>query len=334
MASSRHRLLAFALGAALLTLGGSALAEPTPAERETARGLMTQGRTQRDAKDLRGALQSFQAADAIMKVPTTGFEVARTFELMGQLLEARDTVLRLLRIPEQPNDPQAFKDARAKAQALSDDLETRIPSVKIRLKGAPEGTTPTVTVDGVAIAAAALSVPYKLNPGHHVLEASTKSAGAKAEVDLDEKQSKEIELVLVSTGETPPVAPLVVDTPPPDPPPPPPSGNHTLTYAGFGVAGVGVVLGSITGLLSISKKNDAKAGCTDNRCPPSTYDQIDSAKTMATISTVSFVVAGAGATIGILSLILRSDAAPATPTTGVRATPWIGLGSAGVNGSF
>jgi hypothetical protein len=95
----RARLVALALATCVLGTSAIALAEPTAAERETARGLMTQGRSQRDAKDYRAALQSFQAADAIMRVPTTGYEVAKTLELMGQLVEARDTLVRTLRIP-------------------------------------------------------------------------------------------------------------------------------------------------------------------------------------------------------------------------------------------
>jgi hypothetical protein len=333
----RSRFLALAFGVATLALSAGALAEPTPAERETARGLMTQGRNQRDGKDLKAALQSFTAADAIMKVPTTGLEVARTQEMLGMLVEARDTALRTLRIPEQPNEPAPFKEARAKAQAMSDDLETRIPSIKIALKGATDGTTPTVTVDGTALPAAALSMPYKLNPGHHVIEATTKGSAGKVEIDVAEKETKDVELALVAKagGDTTVVAPpdKPIDEPPP-PPPPPSGGGRTLTYAGFGLAGVGIAVGSITGLVSMSKKSDAQAGCKDNRCPPSTYNSIDSANTMATISTISFIAAGVGATVGIISLVLRSDPAPPPPTSGIRATPWIGLGSVGVNGSF
>jgi hypothetical protein len=201
--------------------------------------------------------------------------------------------------------------------------------------GAAEGATPAVTIDGTPIASAALAVPFKLNPGHHVLEAKTKTAAGKAEVDVAEKETKDVAIALVATGVTSTdTAPPPPEPPPEKPPEPPPSGGRTLTYVGFGVAAVGVVLGGITGYVSISKKNDAQNGCKGNLCPPATYDTIDQANTMATISTVSFIVAGAGATVGVLSLILRSDPAPTPPSTGVRATPWIGLGSAGVRGTF
>src|SRR4051794_22145874 len=92
-------------GASLLSLAlllgqvGRASAEPTASGKETARGLMTEARDLRDKNDLRGALSRFQAADAIMRVPTTGLEVARTEAALGLLVEARDTIHRVLAIP-------------------------------------------------------------------------------------------------------------------------------------------------------------------------------------------------------------------------------------------
>ena len=54
--------VASALGVALTV--GEARAEPSAADRETARQLMEDGRALRDKNDLQGALQRFKAADA------------------------------------------------------------------------------------------------------------------------------------------------------------------------------------------------------------------------------------------------------------------------------
>src|SRR5690349_18414785 len=101
MASDRPRAIAIAAALVLAsTLAASrAHAEPpapSATEKETARGLMADARAKRDRGDARGALESFQAADAIMHVPTTGFEVARTQASLGLLVEARDTLHRVL----------------------------------------------------------------------------------------------------------------------------------------------------------------------------------------------------------------------------------------------
>ncbi len=71
------RALAFAAGlsasfSATLVSARDASAEPTAAEKETARGQMADGRTKRQKNDLEGALRAFEAADALMHVPTTG----------------------------------------------------------------------------------------------------------------------------------------------------------------------------------------------------------------------------------------------------------------------
>src|SRR5690606_23504734 len=48
--------------------------QPSLADRETARALMDEGDRKRDSGDLAGALKSYEAADALMRVPTTGID--------------------------------------------------------------------------------------------------------------------------------------------------------------------------------------------------------------------------------------------------------------------
>jgi hypothetical protein len=82
----------------------------------------------------------------------------------------------------------------------------------------------------------------------------------------------------------------------------------------------------------------ASAQCKGTQCPPSTYGDIDAAHTLATVSTVSFVVAGIAATVGVVGL-LSAPAASAKKRAQqggatVAIAPWVGLGSAGIAGSF
>jgi hypothetical protein len=336
--ASRTRFVFSAVTAVLMLGSVAAYAEPTAAEKETARGLMTQGRAQRASGDVKGALKSFQAADTIMRVPTTGYELAKTQEAAGLLVEARDTALRVTRMPVQPGEAAPFAEARSTSQQLSDELAERIPTLKITVTGAADGEDPLVSVDGgKAASLSVLGLGVRVDPGHHVVTAKTPHGAAKQEADVAEKESKDVTLALVaSTGTddttTPPPGPG------PDTPPdvPPPSNSHTLAYVGFGVAGAGVIVGTITGILTFSKKSSAKSGCTNDMCPPSTYDDIDSAHSFATVSTISFIVAGVGATVGILDLVLGSSSAPAAapPPAEAHVSPWIGLGSAGVRGTF
>jgi hypothetical protein len=341
MASSRarrSRFLAIALGALMTTLSASALAEPTATEKDTARGLMADGRTKRDANDLKGALKSFIAADAIMQVPSTGWEVARTQEMLGLWVEARDTALRVGRIPDQPHEPPAFQEARTKAMALVDALDAKIPLLMITVKGAAEGAKLTVSIDNSAtIPGAALAAPIKVNPGHHVIIAKTETASGTQEIDVLEKEKKDVAVELKPVTDATPT-PTPTDTPTDTPPAPPPETKHTMrtvAFVGFGVAGAGLIAGTVTGFLTLSAKSSALDGCRDNRCPPSAFSDLDRASTMATISTVSFIVAGVGAGVGVVALIIGDKPKePPAATSGMRVTPWIGVGSAGVHGSF
>ena len=330
------RRFAAALTAVSLVFGTASVSAQSAAEKETARGLMKDGRARREKGDHKGALESFTGADGIMKLPTTGLEVGRSQTDLGLLVEARDTFLRVARQPEQAGEPAGFKDARKEAADQANKLESRIPSLKLTVSGVPSGQTATVNVDGVDLSPAALAAAIKLNPGSHHVSATAKGA-VKQEVDVElkEGETKEASIELKAEAAAPIETPV---KPEPTPePPPPPKGTSPLVYAGFGVAGVGIVVGSVTGFLAMSKTKAAKEDCDGTRCPPSTHDDLGSARTMATVSTVSFVVAAVGAGIGIYGLFASKDSGepPKTSLGPLRSfQPVVGLGTIGLTGSF
>lgn len=350
MMASRRSLGVGALlvTAAVLSCTCRAYAEPSAADKETARGLMNEGRADRDKGDLKGAVKAFAAADALMHVPTTGLELAKALVAVGQLVEARDVALRVTRIPEQPHEPKPFQAARDAAAQLNDDLGTRIPSLTVNVKNVPDGMTATVEVDGSPLPPELLGQPRKLDPGHHVITAKAGTADGKQEVDIAEKDSKEVDIELPAQAEAPAAETKPDETAPAETPPPSPSGgNKLMIFGGFGLAGAGVIAGSITGILAISKANSIKSSsaCQNGgtECNPSENGDLSSGKTEATISTVSFIVAGVGAAIGVTGFFVGGgDSAPAakpadapsSDQSSTRIVPWIGLGSAGVSGTF
>src|SRR5689334_15630072 len=107
-----------AVAAILVLRATAARADPTAAEKETARALMAEGRDLRERGDSKSALKRFMAADALMHVPTTGLEVARTQVALGLLVEARETLRTVARLPEDPSDPPPFREARAQGDKL------------------------------------------------------------------------------------------------------------------------------------------------------------------------------------------------------------------------
>ena len=339
MGSSARRApaLFLALGLALAT--GSAMADPSAADKETARGLMQSGRAARDKGDLKGALKAFTAADAIMHVPTTGLEVAKAQAALGLLVEARDTALRVTRFPQAPNEPAPFKDARDAAAQLNDDVQARIPSLTVNVKGLPEGVSASVTIDDAPLPSEVIGQPRKLDPGHHVVVGKAGGAQDKKEVDVAERESKDVALDLTgASAAATTTATTPTDTGTPEQPPPPQGrsgASKAMIFGGFGLAGVGVIVGSITGVISMTKTSSVKQSCVGNQCPPADFNDIDTAKTMATVSTISFIAGGVGAVVGVIGLFTGKPSAPAASgpeSAGVE--PWIGVGSLGLKGRF
>jgi hypothetical protein len=346
---SRRTVAALAALVSLLS-AAAAHAEPTSADRETARTLMQQGREAREKGDLKEALKRFKGADDIMHVPTTALEVARAQVALGQLVEARDFIAEIRQIPAKPNEPTPFKEARKKADDLDASLNGRIPSLRISVTGAPDGAEPTVSVDGVALPASARDLPRNVDPGHHVVavKVATKTAVGEGsqEVDVREGEQKPVEVALTMTAVEQPAPPPAATEPPQPETPPPPTHSHSptvLTWAGVGLGGVGIVAGTVSGILTLSKKSALKSECgPSNVCTTGTAtSDLSSANSFATVSTIGFIVAGVGAGVAVVTLLVGHDeqAAPASATppqtdSGLVVRPWIGLGAAGVGGRF
>jgi hypothetical protein len=312
------------------------------ADKETARALMDQGDAKRDAKDYKGALKAYEGADAIMHVPTTGLEVARMQAQLGMLLEARDTLSRVIRIPAKPHEPAPFTAARKAADQLNDELAKRVPAVQVEIKGVEPGTTPEVTIDGEAVPPAVLSVPRKVNPGSHTIVVRAGSASKSEDVLVAEKETKTVTIdlaapVMVAEAE-PEQEPVQVQTTDDPAASGSSSTGKVLMFGGFGLAAVGVGIGAVTGLMSMSKVDEIKPDCIGDQCPPSRAGDIDDARSLGNISTIAFIAGGAFATIGIIGLVMSSghkdEAKPAVAAKPRRVGPVVSPTYVGLSGSF
>jgi hypothetical protein len=163
------------------------------------------------------------------------------------------------------------------------------------------------------------------------------------DVTLKESESASLEVKLEPAAVAAPTAPVAVVEPPPpqtapqthDEPVATPAHNNSLpTYAwvGFGVAGVGVAVGTVTGLISLGAASDAKKLCTGNACLPAAQSKIDSSITFANISNVGFAVGVVGAAIGVVGWLTHRSPEPAPATA--RIEPWLGRDGGGLRGSF
>jgi hypothetical protein len=338
---------------------GRSVAAPTQADKETARHLMDQADTQVEAKHYAEALKLYQAAHDLVGVPTTGLEVAKTQAALGQLVEARDTALSVVRFPKQGHEPPVFASARRDAQALADSLEARIASVRVKVQGVDANTEPSVQVDGAAIPASAAQLPRKINPGKHKITVTAPGfQQAAREVTVEEGKTVEVPIDLVresskagvsnapSSTSRSPEQPGPAAAISPDAPKQGRRGLPTLAYVGFGVGAAGLVTGTITGLLAISKHSSIQKEFCDgtNNCSVEAQSSLDSGHTVATVSTIAFSVAALGIVTGVTAWLAApkrieapkaaSVRRPAGRHTSVHVEPLLGVRSVGIMGNF
>jgi hypothetical protein len=319
----------------------SASAEPSQSDRDVARLRMREGIALRDKRDLRGALAAFAQADALLKAPTTGYELAKTEVALGMLVEAEDVLVRVSSDPIGPNDPAAFTQARKAAEALRSDVMVRTPIVQLKILNAAEGATIEIAIDGERVRD--LSASHRVNPGNHVIVAHAGGVERIENFDIAEREGRTIKLDFALRPEQRGAAPAANaapgasgdDAPPPGAPPEstPEGWKRGLFYGGAGLLIVGVATGSITGGLSMSATSDAKKLCTGNVCSSAAHGDLDTARSTATVSTISFVVAGIGAAACVTGFVLtRPDGKGAAKNAWVR--PYVGPLSVGAVGEF
>jgi hypothetical protein len=285
-----------------------AWADPSLSDRETARSLMDDGDAKRDKGDHRGALKSYEAADSIMHVPTTGLEVARAQAQLGLLLEARDTLGRVMRSAPKPGEPAPFSAARRAAEALSAELGARIPSVTVLVTGAEASPPPQILVDGEAVPPAAAQAPRKVNPGRHTVVVRSAAIEKNAEVVVSEHDARTVTIDL---------RPRAIGAPPSDEAEPkagrPSSLPKALAIGGFSLGVVGIGVGAVTGLMSLGKISDVKKECAGNVCPTRLQSEVDSARSLGLVSTIAFVAGGVGIGVGVVGVFLWGKPAGVEP---------------------
>ena len=321
-----HRVAARVLLSCVVLFGATnaVAGEPSAADFETARELFTQGKSLREKGDYAGAVAKFRQAFQLAATPILGLEICRTEEKLGRLVEAREACLLAARLPTKANESDNTKKARGEAAAFADALKARIPALVITLQGVPAGVEAVVTIDGEAVPPATIGAPRKVDPGtHHVTAKIGSGPESSIDVAVEEGETKPASLTVTATAVTPTSAPSTATS----------STHHpTWTWIGFGVAGAGVIVGGITGFVAISKAHDLKDQCSPaGDCATSqSHDTFDASKRFGTISTLSFIVGGVGAIVGVAGLLTNVPDRRSETT----ATIVVGPGSVGVAGTF
>jgi hypothetical protein len=312
-----------------------------------ARELFNQGIDLREKGDTLAALEKLRAAHALVSSPITGLELGRTNQLLGRLLDARESFLTVARLPISREETPRSAAARAECAKLAEDLRPRIPSLTIKVTGAPAQAV-AVVVDGAAIPTEALATPRFLNPGsHHIVATSTQGGSRELTLELKEGEAREAELALPG----PPVPGNAADAAgapgPGDRAAAAPtaigadlaSGRHgwstqkTLAIAAAGVGVAGAVAGLAFALEAKSSNSDSESQCNPRdvtQCTARGVSLRGDAHTQADLGTAGAVVAVLGLAGGAV-LWFTSPREPPGPTGSAR--PRVTRVVAGVRGA-
>jgi hypothetical protein len=239
---------------------------------------------------------------------------ARSLAKLGQLLAAMDIYEQTARVKLADDAPEAYVTAVQTARVEIEELRTRVPRLKLSVLGTTNGDGAQVTIDDKPTPAALLGVERPVDPGlHHFAVHVGGQTRAVRDLTVVEGQSYQIEL----------------DAHPAQPSTPAPSAlaaqgastgpisHKTLAYVGFGVGGLGLAVGTYTGLVALHHKSNLDSMCHPD-CPASSASEIDAWRSNRTASWLSYGVGVAAAGAGVLLLVLGN---PNHEHVAIRALP-------------
>jgi len=259
----------------------------------------------------------------------TLLHLADCLEQNGQTASAWAGFRDAAELAQQKGDPrQELAEQRAKA------LSQRLSQIQINV---PQGTNVRVERDGVEVGSTSLGVPVPIDPGDHTVvvtapgyrawqrTVTVPSGAGVTGVDVP---------ALEKEGAAPPAT-----TPAPAAEPPTEKSSigsrwPALVAAGVGVAGVAV--GSVFGLKSMSKADDAKAYCRpDNSCWDNRGLALkEDAIAAGNVSTIAFVVGGVGLAAGAVLWFTLPDGSEGEHADAGTLRLGLGPGSVELGGSF
>jgi len=283
----------------------------SPEEKSAARAAAEAGIGAFKDKDYDKALSLLSQAEALVHAPPHLLYIGRSHIELGQFVLAKEALKTLVNEKLRDDAPGAFATSQEIALELLEEIEPLIAKINIEVEGAHDEVR--VLIDGKEIPSTVVGLPYPVDPGQHVLVAESGNLRSdEVTITLAEGAARDVVLKLKYQAGT---APLEVEdeededevAPVKEEPPPPretKSGVSPFVYVGFGTAAAGIILGSVTGAMSLSKTSSAKKEfCSGDVCDPAGEDKLNAALNLATVANIGFGVAILGVGVGIYGLI-------------------------------
>ncbi len=307
----------------------------TPEEREGARTAANEGREAFEAGDYEQAIARFERANELIRAPTHTLYLARSHEKLGLLVLARELYREIEREQLAPDAPPPFLQAQQDARDELAALEKRIPRITVEVHGpGEEGAKVTMNDDVVPLELVGIARP--VDPGTYRFRATSRDGNARpVSVTLKEGENKTVTLELRSLNEPADPEPAVPVTPET-------SGMHGMTIGGIASLGAGAIalgLGAYFSKQKGDRKSDADTlfnACNPRVCTNEERIRIDDmdgeAASNGNKATAGFIAGGVLVAGGVTLLLLAPSSQDTSSASSLR--PWVGIGSAGLSGTF
>ena len=175
---------------------------PTISESErkaSARAAYQEGMELLTQKNWPDALSRFQDAQRLFDAPTHLLRIAQCLVVTGKLVEAQETYETLTHRELQPDAPQPFREAVDTGKRELNDLQPRIPTLRIEVKPSPSTLRNlTLTLNGRPVPNEVIGIARPVNPGAYRITATAWGIPPSKEVSvtLAEKDERTVEVKL------------------------------------------------------------------------------------------------------------------------------------------
>lgn len=326
----RRHITSACVAGALVGLAATRAAAEEDA-RIGARALGYAGVEAYEAGDYQTAEKKLNRAFMLLPAPSLGLWSARALVKVGALVEASRRYLAVSRLPLSAGDPAVQREAKADAEREHAELQPRIPSVKIELRGAGWEEV-RLMVDGTPLELGAFDGRVAVNPGQHLIEGQRSAARGQQEAVvrarvsvaeaehtaalLDFGAAAPIDLGLTAQHGHPGSGERVADTG---------AAWRTGGWIAVGVGGSAVLFSGVAGLIAYGQLDDFD--CSADPCRGTSSDDVDTYNGLRTFSTIGYVAGGLVAAAGVWMLLVHGEP-DATISVG------IGPGSATMRARF
>jgi hypothetical protein len=326
--------------AALGALAGSTSARaepPKPSDKALGLALFEAGRKAMADGKIDEACGKFEQSYAFEPALGTLLNLGVCHDKQGRTATAWAELTKAADLALASKSPERADYAKEQAKALEAKLSRLVVKAP---PSAPRGLV--VHLDGRELLPAALGTAMPLDPGDHTIEASAPGkAPFSSRVHLPPgPASQTVEVPLLAdetkTAATPAPTPSVAAPAPtpaePAPPAPEPAPRSSARlYGGIALGAVGlagVVVGSVFGATTLSKKSAIGVHCdATGACDDEGFGLQQDAHRAATVSTIAFVVGGVALAGGVV--LVATSGGGASPKPRAWLAPSIGGVAAG-----